>query len=226
MPRAQVWLQNQPRHCMNICLSDLCLAPSSWALWLLLRCDGRGEVPGITEDLTPFNWRLPPMVGRRWQQILWELWLLFPVQMKSRSNTYCMIFFFLDYPDCPCFLFLRAPLWRPLPSSISQAHTYNAFLKSCLPLATPALKPCTMGVGRLQFALPRTLPVTIMQSTGKQPVAATCWQCWMWHGNPAGAQPGAISRGVQSCSPGISISKAARTQGCTDVAVLTPVQNA
>lgn len=155
MPRTQVCLQNQPRYCMNMYLSDLCLVPSSCAWWLLLRCDGRGEVPGITEDLTPFNWRLPPTVGRGWQQILWELWLCF--QSKWTAGQILPVRFLLGYSDCPCFLLLRAPLWRPLPSSISQAHTYNAFLKNCLPLATPALKPCTVGVRRLRFALPRAL---------------------------------------------------------------------
>lgn len=225
MPRSQVCLQNQPRHCMNMYLSDLCLVPSSCAWWLLLRCDGRGEVPGITEDLTPFNWRLPPTVGRGWQQILWELWLCF--QSKWTAGQILPVRFLLGYSDCPCFLLLRAPLWRSLPSSISQAHTYNAFLKNCLPLQPQLWSHAQWGwEGCGLRCLAPCVPITTMQSTGEQPVAATCWQCGMWHGNPAGAQPGAISHGVQSCSPGTPITKAARTQGCAAVALLTPVQNA
>lgn len=80
--------------------------------WLLLRYDGGGEVPGITEALTPFHWGLPPTTGRRWQQILWPLW--FSSQSKWRAGRVVPVSIFLGCPDCPCFFFLGAPLWQPL----------------------------------------------------------------------------------------------------------------
>lgn len=48
----------------------------------------------------------------------------------------------------------------------------------------------------------------------------------MCHGKPAGAQPGMAPCGVQSRGPGRAIATAAGTQGCADVAILTPVQGA
>lgn len=108
--------------------------------WLLLRYDGGGEVPGITEALTPFHWGLPPTTGRRWQQILWPLW--FSSQSKLRAGRVVPVSIFLGCPDCPCFFLPRGPsLTASVPSSVSQAHTYDAFLKSCLPPATPAQTP-------------------------------------------------------------------------------------